>query len=144
MKFKILPAKKSDIPAIAELFRVEFGKAPYNEKWGKKGSLKKIRMHYANYKILISKVSRELAGFIVFYNDFWFGKKIVFINDIVVSEKYQNSGIGTELMNRAEHAFRKKGVRESYLIALEGKHAFDFYHKAHYTKTKWVLMKKKL
>ena len=146
MQFTIRRAKKSDIPAIAELFRGAFESPPYNEKWGKKGALKRIRMHLRKYDALTARSGRgaagELLGFIIFYADFWFGKNIVFINDLVVARKHRKSGIGKALLGKAESRHRKNGARESYLLAMRGSDAFRFYRHRKYLPTNWVLMRR--
>lgn len=56
--------------------------------------------------------------------------KMLWLEDIGVSIKYRNQGIGKKLLNATENMARGKGIKYSYLtVWLKNKPAYNFYKK---------------
>ena len=62
---KIRKAEKEDLKGIAEIFRVEYSKPPYNGKWNKKNSFEAISEHFKKYKIYVIEIDKKIVGFTV-------------------------------------------------------------------------------
>ena len=44
MKIQIIKSRKEDYKELAEIYKTEFSKPPYNEPWTKKKAIKKINI----------------------------------------------------------------------------------------------------
>ena len=112
-KFKIRRARKSDLEAIAKIFREEFARPPFREKWGAKGSLKKIKEYLKGWAVLVAEASGKIVGFVACTTKYWFAKKVGFIDELVVSNKFQKRGVGHALLKKAEIEMGEKGQKWS-------------------------------
>ncbi|VVC00186.1 Acetyltransferase (GNAT) family protein [uncultured archaeon] len=140
----IKKASKSDLPALEEIFRLEFSKPPYNEKWGSKLAAQKIGKYFRTCTIMVCREKKEIAGFIIFHTDYWFAGKICFIDELVVREAFRGKGAGSALLSQVEAEARKRKMKSTYLLALHGCPAQEFYEKHGYNENNWVLMRKQL
>ena len=143
-KFKIRRARKSDLEAIAKIFREEFARPPFREKWGAKGSLKKIKEYLKGWAVLVAEASGKIVGFVACTTKYWFAKKVGFIDELVVSNKFQKRGVGHALLKKAEIEMGRKGAKMVCLSTNPKSGAFRFYKNLHFQSTGWVLVKKKI
>ena len=141
---KIRKAKKEDLKKIAEIYRIESAKKPYNQRWTKKSSLKKIEKAYSEENIYVSIENSKLVGFIILvYNKS--NKKRVYLSQFWIKEKYQKRGIGKNLIKFLEREFKKKKIKIVDLIAHRNAEAVKFYNKVGFKDSKeFVFMTKKL
>lgn len=144
MSFKIRPAKKTDLKGIAKLFRTEFAKPPYREKWGVAGSLKKIRGYLKGSIVFVAETKGKVVGFVFFCTEFWFAKTVGFIEELVVARKFQKLGIGHALLKKAEIEMGRRGAKMVCLSTNPKSKAFQFYKNLHYQDTGYVLVGKKI
>jgi len=141
---KIKKAKKQDLKKIAEIFKKEYAKKPYNERWNEKESLLKIKEYFKNNKIFVAVIDNEIKGFIIFSEFFWDKGKEGFIDEIVIDSKEQSKGIGGTLIKFVENYFKKKGIKKVSLMSVTKSKAFKFYKKKGYKEIDFVCLKKKL
>lgn len=141
---KIRKAKKEDLKKVAEIFKAEYSKPPYNGKWNKKNSLKAINEHFKKYKIYVIELSEKIIAFTVIEIITSFGEKTCFINEIVVSSEFQRKGLGKKIMIFIESYCKKNNIKKVKLSTNRKAHAFDFYKKLGYKETASVSMVKKL
>jgi len=136
---------KKDIKEMARIFREEYAKKPWNEKWTEKNSIKKIKNYFNNkYKIYVCEIDKKIVGFIVTDTFVWASGKEGFIDQIIISEKYQGKGIGKTLLEKTEDYFRKKGIKEIILYTNIKSNAVGFYKGRGYKQGDMVIYSKKL
>lgn len=141
---KIRRAKKSDAKAIKELFKVEYAKAPYHEDWQEHMLKKKMREYFEGSVIFVAEEDGKVVGFIMGETYLWDKGENGFLDEIVVSSKYQGKGIGKALIQTLENYFRKKGVDKIELMADTESEAFKIYKKLNYKEHNFVSMEKDL
>lgn len=144
MAVKIRVARTTDLAQVAKIFREEFRKSPYNEKWDAHAAKRKIREYFDNHKMLVALTAGTILGFVVFDFDFFLAKKVGCIKEIVVSAQYQGKGLGRILLAKAEGKLRKGGAKFVYFVAKTNAKAFKIYVKAGYKEMGLVLMSKGL
>jgi len=141
---KIRKSKKKDLNKIAEIFRIEYRKKPYNEKWTEKAVLKKINEYFNNYIVFIAEQDKDVIGFLIGSTEIWDDGIHGFVEEIVVSSEFQKKGYGKKLITYFEDFLKKKGAKRLDLFSHIKSKAFRFYKKQGFKKTDMVLMTKKL
>lgn len=115
MNYIIRKAVKSDAPAILELVKelALYEKAPDAVEV----TLAEIEedgfgMH-AVYSAFVAEINNSVIGMALYYIKYstWKGKAI-YLDDIVVSEKYRRSGIGGKLFEEVIKTAKEMGVRK--------------------------------
>lgn len=130
---KIRKFKPNDQKEITEIFRIEQGKSPYNEKWTKdtaKKEIKKLLKKVSDTFVL--EVDSEVAGFVMATIEFSSVGKSVYVNELWLKKKFQSKGYGRQLMEHMENYYRKKGAKNVWLITNQKSNAFKFYNKMKY------------
>jgi ribosomal protein S18 acetylase RimI-like enzyme len=144
-KVIIRKGTKKDIKEMARIFREEYAKKPWNEKWTEKNSIKKIKNYFNNkHRTYVCEIDKETVGFIIIDTFVWASGKEGFIDQIIVSEKYQGKGIGKTLFEKAEDYFRKKGIKGVTLYTNVKSNAAGFYERRGYKQGDMVIYSKKL
>jgi len=142
---KIRKAEKKDLKIVDEIFRGEYGKPPYNEKWDARISFAKIKGYFNNNFFFILEENKKIIGFAIGHIVLWDRGKVGYIDEIVVLEKFQGKGYGKLLMNHLEKQFRLKGVVNIDLMTNPKAKAFKIYKKMGYNQLKdFIYMVKKL
>lgn len=144
MKIKIRKAKISDLKRIADIFRVEYSKSPYNGKWNKSNSLDAIKDHFKKYEIYVLELDKVILGFIIIEKFTSFGEKACFINELVIDSKYQSKGLGKKFILFLEDYCKKREIKKIKLSTNRKAGAFKFYKKLGYKETPSVTMEKNL
>ena len=140
---KIREATKKDLKEIAEIFRKESSKKPYNTKYTPKSAIKKIEELFEN-EVYVAEDKKKIMGFIASNITFDNNKK-VFLNELWLRSIYQGKGIGKAFVRFIEKMYKKKGVNIIRLITRKNARAFNFYKKIKYKEVKnFVFMEKKL
>ena len=141
----IRKAKIKDLKDIAEIFRIESSKPPYNKRRTSKKALKEMLWDFKNKDIYVSILDEEIVGFVMVQRDSGI-KNQLWINELWISKEYQSKGIGRKIMNEIERIYRKKGVKIFELVAHTQKGgALNFYKKINYKiDSSMVFMKKKI
>ena len=145
MQMKIRKATEKDLKDIAELFRVESSKPPYNKTMTFKKSLKVMKDDFKTNEMYVAIVDYKIVGFIMVKLSLDKKNKL-WINEFWISKKNQRQGIGSKIINEIEKIYRKKGITIFELVANTQKGgACDFYKKLDYhVNTTNVYMEKKL
>ena len=141
---KIRKAKPSDLRKIADIFKIEFRKKPYNEKWTKQGALKEIKIYLKTSLIFVITEKNEIEGFLVGMIDSWWDGKRSFIKEVIVSGKSQGKGYGKALTSHFENYSKKRKIKTISLMANTKSKAFKIYKKLKYREHGFVSMEKKL
>lgn len=141
---KIRKAQNKDFKQIVKIFRTEYGKPPYNEKWSEKWATKKVREYYNENFIFVMELEKKIGGFIIgnFYT--WDDGIRGFVNELVVSSKFQGKGYGTRLFRHFENFIKKKGSKKISLLSSTKSRAFKLYKKLGFKREDLVSMVKKL
>ncbi len=142
---KVRIANKKDIPEVTKIFREEFSKRPFNDKWKKQSALKKIKHYFADdYEIYVAMIGKDIVGFIIFSTYEWTKGIEGFIDQIVVSNKFQGRGIGRKLMKLAENYFKKMKIKEIVLYTDRRALSAKFYENIGYKQGHMIAYLKKL
>ena len=121
-----------DLKNIAEIFRIESAKPPYNKKRTSEKALNRIREDFRGNDIYVSTIDNQIAGFVMVSVDSGI-KTQLWINELWILKKYQGQGIGKSLMDEIEKIYKKKGIKIFELVAHTAKGgALDFYKKIDY------------
>ena len=143
MKFR--KATKNDLGKIAEIFRIESAKPPYNKKKTSKKALAGIKKDFKDNDLFVAIIEGKIVGFIMIRKDSDI-KNRRWINEFWILKNYQRKGIGREMMNKIEGMYKKKNIKTLGLAAYTRKGgAVDFYKKLNYkVDNRVVSMTKKL
>jgi len=143
MKFR--KATKKDLGKIAEIFRIESAKPPYNKKKTSKKALAGIKKDFKDNDLFVAIIEGKIVGFIMIRKDSDI-KNRRWINELWILKNYQRKGIGREMMNKIEGMYKKKNIKTLGLAAYTRKGgAVDFYKKLNYkVDNRVVSMTKKL
>lgn len=144
-KMKIRKATKKDIRSIAEIFRIESSKSPYNKKRTSKKALEIIMEDFKSNDMYVALVDDKVLGFIMVKQASGVNGEL-WINELWILKKYQGQGIGKKLMAEIESSYKKKGIKILKLVAhTEKGGALDYYKKLKYDIDKsMVYMQKRI
>lgn len=140
----IIKAGRGDLRKIADLFKIEYAKPPYNEKWTTGKLNKKVKDYFNERKIFVLKEENKLRGVIIFHDYTGDMGKQGFIDEIIVSSENQGKGYGKMLMLFAENYFKERGIKTLSLMSHTKAKAFNFYKNLGYKEHNFVSMEKKL
>ncbi len=141
---KIKKATIKDLKSIINLFKKEYAKKPYNEKWTDKTASEKIKEYYREANIFVAILNKEVKGFIIFSKFLWFDGQRGMIDEVVVDFKEQGKGIGKGLMKHAENFLKKHGIKKIALMSVNTSKAFKIYKKIGYKTDNLVHMIKNI
>jgi aminoglycoside 6'-N-acetyltransferase I len=140
---KIRKAKKEDLKEIAEIFRIESAKKPYNTKFTSVSVFKDI-LELSKKDLYVAINEEKIIGFIashVIISD----KSQSYIDELWIKSDYQKKGIGGMLLDFVENIYIGKNVKKIRLVARRKTVAYGFYKKLKYRDHKdLVFMEKKL
>ncbi|MBD3247119.1 GNAT family N-acetyltransferase [Candidatus Pacearchaeota archaeon] len=139
---KIRKATKKDVKEVVGLFRKEYAKPPYNEKWPKKAAQKYVGGKSEYFFVAVE--NNEIVGFIQGNIYSWYDGLRGHINEIVVDSKYQGKGIGKGLLNFIIKEFKKRKVKTLALSAKKKAKALDIYKKLKFKDEGYISLKKRL
>ncbi|MBT4804762.1 GNAT family N-acetyltransferase [Candidatus Woesearchaeota archaeon] len=139
----IRKATPKDYKEISLIYKEEFGKKPYHEKWTEESAFQKIKEYSKNH-ILVAEKEKKVIGFIIFSELLLDDGPRTFIDELVITEKFQKQGIGHKLIAEVETFSKNNNKIGILLLAHEEANAIEFYNKLKFKKEKWVLFDKKL
>jgi len=138
-KMKIRKAKKGDLKEIGKLMKREFSKPPFNERDSMKNVLKSLNFYFKIGEIFVAVSTEEIIGVIIVkFEQYWEGK-VLLIEDLAVDRKFQNKGIGKELMKFVEDYAKKKNARFIFFKTHEKSKSINFYKRLGYKKDKNII-----
>ncbi len=143
MEISIAEAEENDLLEVLELYETVLDKGKKVLHLNDAKILFKKMNQYPDYHIYIAKINDEVIGsfaLLIMDNLAHFGTPSAVVEDVVVSEKFQNLGIGQQMMLFAMQKAKEKGcykmVLSSNLIRTDAhrfyerlgfeKHGFSF------------------
>lgn len=141
MKTKIIIrwAKKEDLKEIVNIFITGSKKRPYLQEWTKKKVIGFLKPSLKKNELLVAVIDGNVIGFIL-AGPSSANKKIVYVGELWVTEKYQGKGIGKSLLVFIEKYHKKKGVDIMRFTAYNKSKASGFYKKLNYKMSKDVVL----
>ena len=141
---KIRKGKKSDKEDIKKIFKIEYKKPPYNDRWKEKELEKEIKSYIKNNIIFIAEKNEKVIGLLigVIHND-WDGERAK-IHEFVISKTHQGKGYGKLMLNEFENYAREKKATRMELRSHKKSTAFKIYKKLGYRENNFVSMEKML
>lgn len=124
---------KEDLPALLKLIRelALFEKAPDEVT----NSIKEMEEDGFGknpvFEFFVADFENEIAGIALFYTKYstWKGKGI-YLDDLIVTEKYRSKGIGNKLFQKVIDEAKKRNARQMHWQVLDwNTPAIDFYKK---------------
>ena len=143
---QLVELNDSDLPQMAELYRLAFAGDPWNDNWSDNEQLmnymREISGSYnsLNYGYL---VDGKLAAFSVGMIRHWWEGTNYNIEEFCVTPELQGQGIGTRFMNRIEEEIRKRGLAGIFLQTDKDKPSYRFYKKNGFGDLELHIKKKK-
>jgi len=133
-KIKIRSARKSDSKAVLSLINelAVFEKLEPPDKKARKRLIKDAFSKNPPFKILLADTGRKITGyaFYLFSYSSFKAKKTLYLEDIFISEKYRNKGIGKLFFNRLlKKAEKNKCGRMEWVVLDWNANALIFYEK---------------
>jgi aminoglycoside 6'-N-acetyltransferase I len=140
----IREAVTKDIDEIVEIFKNEYSKPPYNEKWTFASAKLKIEQYLKfEDKCLIAIFNNRVAGFIIFKSVIWDDGNHIFVDEFAVDERLQKKGIGKKLINFVESY--NKNTTSVEFFTHKNSDAYKFYKNMGYNDVEgFTFMAKKL
>lgn len=146
MQVKILRLSKENLKQCVPIFIREYAKKPYKEKWNQKNAcayLKEIFEGNENFAFAAKGDSR-IVGFVLGHAYQWWDGKRMFVDEIVVDERFKGKGIGSKLWAAFEMSLKKHKIRQVSGMAAPQAKAMKFHKKMGLKKSDFVILEKKL
>ena len=125
-------AKLKDAKSIAEIFRIESAKPPYNKKRTLKKVLHIIKEDFRGNDMHVAIINKKIIGFVMVSIDSGIKNKL-WINELWILKEYQGQGLGKKIIGEIEKIYKKKGIKIFELVAdTEKGGALGFYDKIGY------------
>jgi ribosomal protein S18 acetylase RimI-like enzyme len=142
---KLRKATPKDLKTIAEIFRIESAKPPYNKERTPKKALEIIKEDFKGNDMYVAIVDNKIVGFVMVKIDSGI-KNQLWINELWILKEHQGQGIGKKIVSEIENIYKKKGIKIFKLVADTRKGgAYSFYNKLKYKVDKtMVFMKKRM
>ncbi len=133
MKIILRQAEKEDLQKVLELIKelAEYEKAPEQVSITLQELENDGFAENPLYEIIIAEKDGQIAGMSFFYFSYstWKGK-CLFLEDIIVKEKFRGQGIGTKLFDATlKRAKETKAKRMQWQVLNWNKPAINFYEK---------------
>jgi ribosomal protein S18 acetylase RimI-like enzyme len=134
MEVEIRSAEPDDETAIKQLL------CSLPDVWQKewRDNAVSVALKSAGELALVAIVDKEIKGFVCFH-DVGFR---AYLSEMAISERYQESGIGSLLLDRAEHILSGKGCK--LVVADAHPPAEEFYRKNGWVKPNATLLAKRI
>ena len=140
---KIRKAKKEDLKEVAEVFRGESSKEPYNTKFSPASALKDVSECF-KYDLYVVIDEKKIIGFMashIISSD----KKKAYIDELWIRYDYQGKSVGKMLVKFIEEMYKKNGLSGIRLTTKKKNKVYGFYKKLKYKESaEIVYMEKKL
>jgi predicted acetyltransferase len=109
MKLKLEKAQAKDLKAISEIYKEEFSKPPYNEKWTFAFAIKRIKDYSKFCEIWKLRYNNKIIGFTIINTNMWLPKAVCFGEEMAVKSEFQGRGFGTFIIKEIMKIYKKKG-----------------------------------
>ena len=144
---KIQRVNKDQIDDIANLLVKTFNSEPWNESWTYEMARERISGLISNPMAIAYEVieDNEAMAALIGYKTCYMSDKEFHIEEFFVSNKFQNKGYGTKILEFIESELRGKGVTSLTLLTEHGFPSEKFYEKSGFAYNKrLIFMKKKV
>lgn len=141
---KIRRATKKDKERIKEIFKAEYAKFPWNEKWIEELATKRISNYINHDEVSVLEIDKKVQGFFILSSYVWHTGLRGFIHEIVISSEFQGKGYGKKLIDFIEEYFKKKGAKDVQLVTSPKSKAYQIYKKMNYEDEGFITMYKRL
>ncbi|MEO6694047.1 MAG: GNAT family N-acetyltransferase [Ignavibacteria bacterium] len=140
-KITIRPAKKSDSSDISELINelAVFEKLPIPDIKARKRLMNDAFSKTPPFKILLSEINGILSGYSIYFFTYssFRANKTLYLEDIFISEKYRNMGIGKLFFKELTKTAKKNKCSRMEWVVLDWNiNAIKFYDKLGATQLK--------
>ena len=138
---------ESDLQAISQLYVSVFSNPPWNEDWEFAWAYERLNWIYQSqgFAGYIALDSKQILGAIMGHAVPFKGKKGFEIVEFLVTAKYQNQGIGNQLLAQLELNLKQDNYDFTWLLTLKNTDAESFYSQRNYQRDcKIVLLNKEL
>jgi len=128
---KIRKIKKSDLFDCYNILRAAYALEPHNEKINKDVAKKYIdnKYNYCKKNSFVLTEENEIIGFIFINISSWSNGPQAIIEEIVISPKYQNKGLGKKLLEYTDKHFKKNKVKSIMIWNKKSPKLINFYQK---------------
>lgn len=129
---KIRNAKKTDSKKIIKLIKelAVFEKLAQPDKKAAKRLLKDAFSKNPLFQLLTIEYDNKIAGYVIYYFTYssFLAKRSLYLEDIFISEKYRNKGIGKSVFRKLIKIAKKKECGRIEWIVLDwNQNAINFY-----------------
>jgi aminoglycoside 6'-N-acetyltransferase I len=138
---------ESDLQAISQLYVSVFSNPPWNEDWEFTWAYERLNWIYQSqgFAGYIALDGTQIFGAIMGHAVPFKGKKGFEIVEFLVAAKYQNQGVGNQLLAQLELNLKQDNYDFTWLLTLKNTDAESFYSKRSYQRDcKIVLLNKEL
>lgn len=137
---------ENEIVRLIDLFIEVFQKKPYNEKWNKKATGKRLKQLYNEAKefLLYAESQGRVVGLTACQKLTWPNGNHLIIEDLVVAKEYRGRGVGAALIIKLEKIAKKKGIPAIDILVNKKSLAMEFWKKQKYRQTDYVQFSKKI
>lgn len=127
---KIRKIQKEDLPVCAKILRDAYGQAPYNEVFHDTNSEKYIKGKYDNCyqnSFVVTDENNNIIAFIFLTISVWSNGPQAIVEEIAVDPRFQNQGIGKELMQYIHEYLNSLDIKSIMLWAKKDDRLLSFY-----------------
>jgi len=125
----------SDFLRCADTFVNVFNQEPWNDKWSAEAANEYLLdyMNTPGFTGVVAEDEEEVCGFIFGVRKRWWSGDEFFINEMCVSVKKQQAGVGSQLLKFLEQELEAKGIQNITLLTERDIPAETFYKKNGFT-----------
>ena len=132
---RIRKAQKKDLNQVIKIWVTEFRKTPWNERWTKEKVKKTIKNHEG--KVYVAVIDNNVVGFALVTESYYLDGPVVILENLVVSNNYQEQGVGSALLKHVERIYKKKRFAKVFLDTIKKTKSYKFYKKRGYKNSKY-------
>lgn len=125
---------EKDISQMSELYRIVFSLSPWNEDWNYNIAFKRLN-HFCKtdgFVGIIAKEKDNVLGFAIGNIEPFLHGDIFYLREMCVHPDFQNSGIGSKVINELERTLTELNIKSIYLFTDRKIPAASFYTKHGY------------
>lgn len=121
---------EDDLLACARLYSQVFSSSPWNEPWSEEAALQRLR-HFYHCRGFVGFIAHEdsLKGFVLGNREPFHSGQLFYLREMCVDAKKQNTGCGSQLLERLQDELSRREVRAMYLTTEREIDAAAFYQK---------------
>lgn len=144
---ELYPIYQEHLEECANLLVSVFANPPWNENWTIELALKRLQNTYniAGFYGIFAKNENQIIGFALGHIEQYIEDNTFYLKEMCVAENYQNTGIGTAIINKLQKDLLGNNVARIWLLTLQNSQAENFYKKCGFSNsTKIIMMTKQL